>query len=165
MATVAPRALVVEDNRVMADVVRFNLSRAGMDVEVAFNGRAALDAFNAAEFDLVITDYQMPEMSGEELCPGDSRRQPQHSGPDPARFCQGLRTGHRKSGSAVLPVPGAVQTVQSPRHRRDPHVRWSRPWPARALRSSRSRRCCVGRVHGPDPAVRRSPYAAPAAPA
>jgi len=68
MATVTPRALVVEDNRVMADVVRFNLSRAGMDVEVAFNGRAALDAFNAAEFDLVITDYQMPEMSGEELC-------------------------------------------------------------------------------------------------
>ncbi|MFG0332614.1 MAG: response regulator [Maioricimonas sp. JB049] len=68
MATVTSRVLVVEDNRVMADVVRFNLSRAGMDVQVAFNGRAALGVFNAGHFDLVITDYQMPEMSGEELC-------------------------------------------------------------------------------------------------
>ncbi|QDU40134.1 Alkaline phosphatase synthesis transcriptional regulatory protein PhoP [Maioricimonas rarisocia] len=68
MATVKPRVLVVEDNRVMADVVRFNLTRADMDVKVAFNGRAALAAFNAGQFDLVITDYQMPEMSGEELC-------------------------------------------------------------------------------------------------
>lgn len=68
MVTMTPRALVVEDNRVMADVVRFNLTRAGIDVEVACNGRAALDTFNAGSFDLVITDYQMPEMSGEELC-------------------------------------------------------------------------------------------------
>ncbi len=60
--------LIAEDNRVMADVVRFNLVRAGFDVVVAGDGRAALEVAKKQQFDLVITDYQMPRMSGEVLC-------------------------------------------------------------------------------------------------
>lgn len=60
--------LIAEDNRVMAGVVRFNLERAGYKVVVAVNGREAFEQTKQQRFDLIITDYQMPEMSGEELC-------------------------------------------------------------------------------------------------
>ncbi len=59
--------LIAEDNRVMADVVRFNLQRAGFDVTVALDGAAALEQAQSKQFDLVITDYQMPRMGGPEL--------------------------------------------------------------------------------------------------
>ncbi|MBI3866022.1 MAG: response regulator [Planctomycetia bacterium] len=62
------RVLVVEDNRVMADVMRFNFSRAGFEVTVAANGRAAWGSLQDGPFHLLVTDYQMPEMDGGELC-------------------------------------------------------------------------------------------------
>jgi CheY-like chemotaxis protein len=62
------RVLVVEDNRVMADVMRFNFDRAGFDAVVAGNGKAAWELLQAEAFQLLVTDYQMPEMDGRELC-------------------------------------------------------------------------------------------------
>ena len=63
------KILVVEDNPALASVVRFNLTRAGFDVTVAKNGREAWDALSAGEtFEMVVTDHQMPEMTGCELC-------------------------------------------------------------------------------------------------
>ena len=64
----APRVLVAEDNRVMADIMRFNFSRAGLAVTLAANGRIAWDLLQQQEFDLLVTDFQMPEMDGGELC-------------------------------------------------------------------------------------------------
>lgn len=61
------KILIVEDNRAMADVIRFNVQRAGYDVTVARNGREGWDCVCSGQFDLVISDYQMPEMNGEEL--------------------------------------------------------------------------------------------------
>lgn len=68
MTDASPSILIAEDNRVMADVVRFNLTRAGYRVTIAHNGKAALESATSQKFDFVITDYQMPEMSGEDLC-------------------------------------------------------------------------------------------------
>jgi CheY-like chemotaxis protein len=62
------RILVAEDNRVLADVLRFNLQRAGFQVVVASNGQLAIEQLKQAAFDLLITDYQMPVVDGEELC-------------------------------------------------------------------------------------------------
>lgn len=62
-----PRILIAEDNRVLADVIRFNLAEEGFDVTVATHGRRALKAAQAEAFDLIISDYQMPGLSGEEL--------------------------------------------------------------------------------------------------
>ena len=61
------RILIAEDNAALASVVRFNLERAGFQVTVAANGRIAWEAAQRERFDLVITDYQMPEMDGGEL--------------------------------------------------------------------------------------------------
>ena len=62
------RVLIAEDNLVMADVIRFNLKRAGYDVMVAANGLQAKELLTENRFDLLMTDYQMPHVSGEELC-------------------------------------------------------------------------------------------------
>jgi two-component system alkaline phosphatase synthesis response regulator PhoP len=66
--TVQKRVLVVEDDSVVADLVRFNLERAGFEVVTASNGQVALELLDREEFDLVVTDYQMPGINGAELC-------------------------------------------------------------------------------------------------
>lgn len=62
------RILVAEDNGALALVVRFNLERAGFQVALARNGREAWDLLQKQDFDMVVTDQQMPEMSGCEVC-------------------------------------------------------------------------------------------------
>lgn len=64
----ARRVLIAEDNRALADVVRFNLTRSGFVVTVARDGKEAQEHLERAEFDCVVTDYQMPRMNGEEVC-------------------------------------------------------------------------------------------------
>lgn len=63
-----PRVLVVEDNPVLADVLRFNLQRAKFDVTVAHDGAVAMRFLQSESVDLLITDYQMPGLNGAELC-------------------------------------------------------------------------------------------------
>lgn len=60
--------LVAEDDRVISDVIRFNLERAGYRVTVARNGTEAWGLLQAMRFDVLVTDYQMPGLTGEEVC-------------------------------------------------------------------------------------------------
>lgn len=60
--------LVAEDNPALAAVLRFNLQQAGYEVSVAKNGREALQLAGSQKFDFIITDHQMPMMSGIEFC-------------------------------------------------------------------------------------------------
>ena len=60
--------LIAEDNLVMANVLKFNLERAGFRVTVARTGTEAIGAVTTTSFDLVITDYQMPGADGGEVC-------------------------------------------------------------------------------------------------
>ena len=60
--------LVVEDDLALASVIRFNLAAAGYSVEVAGDGCEGWQRAQAGSFDLVITDQQMPGMTGSELC-------------------------------------------------------------------------------------------------
>lgn len=68
----AQRILVVEDEAHLADGVRFNLEQEGYEVEIAGDGRAALERLAPTEdggrpFDLVILDLMLPEASGFEV--------------------------------------------------------------------------------------------------
>jgi PAS domain S-box-containing protein len=58
------RLLVVEDNAVNQRVVEAMLAKRGFAVDCAGNGREALSALAAADYDLVFMDCQMPEMDG-----------------------------------------------------------------------------------------------------
>lgn len=64
----ATRILIAEDNVVLGDVIRFNLERSGYAVTLARNGIEALRMVASQPFDLLVTDYEMPGVNGEELC-------------------------------------------------------------------------------------------------
>jgi len=70
------RILLVEDDALVARAVRRTLSR---DHEVVFveGGRAALEVLAREQFDLVISDLMMPEMTGMELHAELLRTRPQ----------------------------------------------------------------------------------------
>jgi two-component system alkaline phosphatase synthesis response regulator PhoP len=61
------RVLVVDDERDIVDLVRYNLKKEGYDVSVAYDGQKALDAA-AAGTDLVLLDLMMPVLDGFETC-------------------------------------------------------------------------------------------------
>ena len=59
-----PRILTVDDSAAMRQMVEVTLTSAGYDVEQATDGREALKIAGSSNFDLVITDVNMPEMDG-----------------------------------------------------------------------------------------------------
>lgn len=63
-----PRILVVDDDLHIRDVICFALRKADMHVEVAQDGREALERFETNAPDLIILDVGMPEMDGLEVC-------------------------------------------------------------------------------------------------
>jgi two-component system sensor histidine kinase/response regulator len=58
------RVLLAEDNATNQRVARFMLKALGCDVEVAPNGRLAVEAWQRGGFDVILMDCQMPEMDG-----------------------------------------------------------------------------------------------------
>ena len=62
------RILVAEDNPALGAMVKFSLEQAGFAPTLARNGREAWDHLHAASFELLVTDHQMPELTGCELC-------------------------------------------------------------------------------------------------
>jgi CheY-like chemotaxis protein len=106
----AKKVLVAEDNPALSGVVRFNLQRAGFDVAVARNGREAFQAACQTAFDVVLTDQQMPEMTGTELCVKLRRRQEYSETPIIMLTAKGLELDldylrEELGVSAALPKP------------------------------------------------------------
>jgi DNA-binding response OmpR family regulator len=60
--------LIVDDEPHISRVTRHCLEQAGYEVEIAPDGREALERLEWREFDAVVTDIMMPRMSGKELC-------------------------------------------------------------------------------------------------
>jgi two-component system sensor histidine kinase/response regulator len=58
------RLLVAEDNEINQQVAREVLESAGFAVEIAGNGREALEKVRSGRYDAVLMDIQMPEMDG-----------------------------------------------------------------------------------------------------
>lgn len=61
------RILFAEDQKTLQLLTSKLLQDAGAEVVVCDNGKQALEAFRAGEFDIVLTDLMMPEMTGDEL--------------------------------------------------------------------------------------------------
>jgi two-component system sensor histidine kinase/response regulator len=63
-AILGARVLLVEDNRINQQVATELLEGYGLRVTVADNGHQAVEAVMTGDFDIVLTDIQMPEMDG-----------------------------------------------------------------------------------------------------
>jgi CheY-like chemotaxis protein len=61
------RILLVDDEEPLRACLRMMLELEGLQVTEASNGAEALNLFTIGEFDLVITDFQMPVMEGDKL--------------------------------------------------------------------------------------------------
>lgn len=62
------RVLVVEDERLLADAIAEGLRRQGMAVDVSYDGNAALERLGVNEYDVVVLDRDLPNVSGDEVC-------------------------------------------------------------------------------------------------
>src|SRR5258708_33182137 len=70
------RILVVDVDPFVCDAVKMMLPFDGHIVETASNGKEALAMFEVGKFDLVITDFAMPTMKGDELAATIKARSP-----------------------------------------------------------------------------------------
>ena len=72
----AARVLVVEDDPDLAALEADVLKLRGHEVDVASNGREALEAVERARPDLILLDIKMPVMNGREFADEYRRREP-----------------------------------------------------------------------------------------
>ena len=62
------RVLIVDDDEIALELLSAVLVDSGYEVEVARNGREALEILRTGRHRLVVTDWEMPEMDGIQLC-------------------------------------------------------------------------------------------------
>jgi putative two-component system response regulator len=60
--------LIVDDDPIALELLRDSLADAGHTVACAADGRQALDLFTAGQFQVLITDWEMPHLDGVQLC-------------------------------------------------------------------------------------------------
>ena len=59
--------MLVEDEEKLARMVEMELKYEGYEVEKAFDGRTGLDRARSGEFDLILLDIMLPQLSGMEV--------------------------------------------------------------------------------------------------
>lgn len=62
------KALIVDDDRVLADVLAFTLRREGFEISMAYDGEEALRRWLSEEPDLIVLDVNMPKLDGFTVC-------------------------------------------------------------------------------------------------
>lgn len=62
------KVLVVDDEKPISDIIKFNLTKEGYDVFTAFDGEEALAQFAEVGPDIILLDLMLPKMDGLEVC-------------------------------------------------------------------------------------------------
>ncbi len=62
------KVLIVEDEVSFSDALAYLLKKESYEVQVAVNGKEAIDSFNSFSPDLILLDLMIPEVSGTEVC-------------------------------------------------------------------------------------------------
>ncbi|HFF6617423.1 TPA: response regulator YycF [Listeria monocytogenes] len=62
------KILVVDDEKPVADIVKFNLNKEGFDVYCAYDGDEALELVEEVQPDLILLDIMLPGRDGIEVC-------------------------------------------------------------------------------------------------
>lgn len=62
------KILLVDDEEKICEFVKAYLDREGYETTVVYNGKNAIESFQEEDYDLVILDRMLPDISGEEVC-------------------------------------------------------------------------------------------------
>lgn len=60
--------LIVEDEKSIVDIIRFNLEKEGYGVQTAYDGEAGLTKAREGNPDLILLDVMLPKMNGFDVC-------------------------------------------------------------------------------------------------
>ena len=61
------KILIVEDEEMIARLIRIGLEKAGYSCECVYDGKAAADLLEEKRYDLILLDIMLPEIDGYEL--------------------------------------------------------------------------------------------------
>ena len=62
------KVLIIEDEKSISDIIKFNLVKEGFAVETAYDGQDGLTKAIASEPDLILLDVMLPVMDGFSVC-------------------------------------------------------------------------------------------------
>ena len=62
------KILVVDDEKPISDIIKFNLTKEGFDVDTAYDGEEAVKKVDEYDPDLMILDLMLPKKDGMEVC-------------------------------------------------------------------------------------------------
>src|SRR5689334_23619176 len=101
------RILIVDDEPSMREMLRIVLRRDGYDVQLADSGREAIDQLRQNNFDLLLSDIKMPDVSGVDVL-----RAAKEINRDLVAF---MMTAYASTSTAVEAMPlGAVDYFTKP---------------------------------------------------
>ena len=106
MNSKAVRIMIVDDDEDLAESLADLLKVYGYEVDIATNGREALQRAQAADFDVTFMDVRMPVMNGVDSCLAIKRIKPQ------ARIV--MMTGFKEPILAKATAAGAEGPLQKP---------------------------------------------------
>ncbi len=62
------KILIIEDEKSIADIIRFNLAKEGFETDTAYEGKTGLEKALSGKPDLVLLDVMLPLMDGFTVC-------------------------------------------------------------------------------------------------
>lgn len=62
------KVLIIEDEKSISDIIKFNLTKEGFEVETAYDGQAGLEKALSIKPNLILLDVMLPIMDGFQVC-------------------------------------------------------------------------------------------------
>lgn len=62
------KVLIIEDEKAISDIIKFNLKKEGFEVDAAYDGQEGLDRALNTQPDLILLDVMLPSMDGFQVC-------------------------------------------------------------------------------------------------
>ncbi len=102
------RVAVIDDDRMVREMLELGLSREGYEVRTAMDGLAALELVKVFDPELIVLDIMMPKIDGVTLLAAAARN---HASADPDAYAKGR---HRRQGAvAELRAPTTTSSSRS----------------------------------------------------